>query len=74
MIRFTSGAFQIPKSRKFNQMQSCVIHQNDVKFFFLIIKVTKLRNLHVDAFNNNKYKFLAKLQDVSSLMERLRQN
>ena len=27
-----------------------------------------------DALNNNKYKHLAKLQHISSLMERLRQN
>ena len=74
MMGFATGAFQILQSRKWNQMQSCVLHQNDIKFSFLMTNMTKCWNSNVDTFNNNKYKFIAKLQYVSSLMERLRQN
>ena len=55
---FTSGAFQIPKSRKCNHVQSYVIHQNNIKFSFLMTKVTKCWNFQFDTFNNTKYKFL----------------
>ena len=50
-------------------MQSFVIRQNDIKLSFLMTKVAKYRNLHVDTFNNTKYKFLWKLDYVSSLVE-----
>ena len=40
---------------------SNIVIQNDIIFSFLIIQGTKCRNLHVDTFNNNKYKYLAKL-------------
>ena len=53
---------------------SYIVMQNNIIFSFLIIKVTKCRISHVDRLNNNKYKDLAKLQHVSSLVERLRQN
>ena len=53
-----SSTFQIAKSRKYNHMKSLHIRQNDIKFSFSMIKVTKCRNLHVDAFNNTKYRFL----------------
>ena len=53
---------------------SHVVHQSDIKFSFLMIKVIRCWNLHVDTFSNSKYKVLVKLQHVSSLMERLSQN
>ena len=58
---FTTGTFQIAKSRKHNHMKFFVIHQNDIKSSFLMIKVTKYQNLLVDTFNNTKYRFLWKL-------------
>ena len=67
MMCLTTGAFRIPKSRKDNHIQSCVIHQNDIIFFFLIAKVTKCWNLHVDTFNNNKYKFRVRLRQNESI-------
>ena len=65
MVYFTTGAFQVPSSRKYNHTQSRVIHQNDKMWQ----NVTKCWNLHVDAFDNNKYKFLVKLHYVFSLMQ-----
>ena len=59
LMCFTTGAFQIPKSRKCDHIQSCVIHQNSIRFSFLMTKVTKCWNLHVDTFNNNEYKSIA---------------
>ena len=73
MMLFSNGAFHISNSRILNHMQSCAIHKNHIIFSFLIIKVTKCWNLNVDTLNSNKYRYLAKLQHISSLMERLRQ-
>ena len=36
-----NGAFQIHKSRKYNRMQSCVIHSNDIKFSLLMTTMIK---------------------------------
>ena len=74
MICFKTDTIQIPKSKKYNHMLSCVVHQNYIKFCFVMTKVTKYWNFHVDTFNNIKYKFLWKLHHVSSLLEKLRQN
>ena len=41
-----------------------IVIQTSTIFSVLIIKVTKWWNSHVDTLNNNKYKFLAKLQHV----------
>ena len=68
------SAFSNWKSTSCKTHHSYIIHQINIKFSFLMTKATKCWNLHVDTFNNNKYKFLAKLQHVSSLMERLTQN
>ena len=32
MMCFTNGAFQISSGRIYNHMQSCVMHQNNIKF------------------------------------------
>ena len=45
--------------------------QNNMIISFLMIKVTKCWNSHVVTLDNNKYEYLAKLQHVSSLIERL---
>ena len=74
MMHFQNGAYDILNSRIFNHLQSCATHKNNIIVSFLIMKVTKCWNSQVDTFNNNKHKFLIKLQHVSSLMERLRQN
>ena len=56
----------------------CIIrmfsHKNNIIISFLIIKMTKCWNSHVNTLDNNNYKYLAKLQHVSSLVERVRQN
>ena len=70
MIAFS--AFRNLKSTSYKIHDLHVMHQNNIKFSFLMTRVTKCWNLHVDTFNNNKYKFCVKLQHVSSLMERLR--
>ena len=64
MMCFTTGTFQMTKSRKYHHMQSFVMHQNDIKFSFPMVKVTKYGNLHVDTVNNTKYRFLWKLYYV----------
>ena len=43
-----------------------IVHQNNIIFSFLIIKLTKCWNSHVDALNNDKYKFLVKLQQLET--------
>ena len=43
MMCFTTDTFQIPKSRKYNHVQPCAIRKKDIKFFFLMTKVTKCR-------------------------------
>ena len=40
---------------------SHIANQNNIKFCFLMTKLTKCWNLHVDTFNNTKYKFILKL-------------
>ena len=50
---------------------SHIVIQNNIMFSFLIIKVTKCWNSHVDWVNNNKCKCTETLHHVS---ERLRQN
>ena len=37
------------------------VHEINIKFVFLMTKATKCWHLHVDTFNNIKYKFLVKL-------------
>ena len=61
------------KSTSCKMHHSHIMIQNNIIFFFLIIKVTKCWNSSVDTLNNTQYKYLAKLQHLSSLMERLRQ-
>ena len=34
MMHFTTDAFHISKNRKYNHMQSCVMHKNNIKFSF----------------------------------------
>ena len=63
MMCFINGTFQISSSRKYNYMQHCVIHQNNIKFYFLITKLDKML----------KFAFWYTLHHVSSLMEKLRQ-
>ena len=53
---------------------SHTVYQNNIKFSFRIIWVTKCWNLRADTFNNNKYKFIVKVIHVFWLMEKLRQN
>ena len=67
-------AFTNLKSTSCKMHHPHIVTQNNIIFSFLIIKVTKCWNSHVDRLNNNKYKYLTKLQHVSSLMEKLRQN
>ena len=69
-----NSAIQNVTSTNCKMHHSHIVIQNSIIFSFLIVKVTNCGNSHVDALNNNKYKFLAKLQHVSSLMKRLRQN
>ena len=52
---------------------SYIVIQNNNILSFLIIKVTKCWNSHVDTLSNNKYKCAQKLQHVSSLMKRRKQ-
>ena len=46
-----------------------IVIQNNIIFSFLIIKVTRCWNSHVDRLNNTKYKFLVKLQHVFGKIE-----
>ena len=69
MMHFTTGAYHISNSRNFHHMQSYAICIKNIIFSFLIIKLPKCWNSHVDTLNNNEYKYLATLQHVSSLME-----
>ena len=50
---------------------SRIVIQNNIILSFLMTKVTKCGNSHVDTLNNNKYKYLARFQHVSSVIERL---
>ena len=50
-----------------NMHHSHIVIQNGIIFSFLITKVMKCWNSNVDTSNNNKYKYLAKLQHVSSI-------
>ena len=65
------SAFMNLKSTSCKTHHLHIVHQNNINFSFLM---TKCWNFHTDTFNSTKYKFLVKLQHVSSLMEELRQN
>ena len=64
------SAFSNLKNTICKTYHSHIMRQNDIKFCFLMTKVTKCWNLRVNTFNNTEYKFLGKLHYVSSLMEK----
>ena len=51
------SAFRNLKSTSFKTHHTHAVYQNNIKFAFLMTKVTNCWNLHVDTFSNTKYKF-----------------